>query len=528
MKKEDVKVGARVVSKNGQKGTIIVPPSYEETGVEVCFDSDCFYSYVQASELELFAENQSKFKIGDKVIEKLSNKKATVVSLYSTHGVYAKFDGSDYVVYLAPNHLELIVEEKLIPVFKIGDRVFDKKYNKQATITDITNIAYSNRFQIKYDEWGYGDVWCGEEDLELTYDIKVGDKVKSKLSGKFGKVLVNSNYGLNYIQVEFDDHDIRSCCSHLLELVKDEAPKFKVGDKVKHSQYTKATDFVGEITDIKGNIFAVRWDGNEFQSSTYNNYYAHQLALAPTFRVGDRVKYIGGRLIYGPRGLVADRLSYGTRGSVVEVKINDIISVIWDDSNIPHFYLTNEIEKVKEVKHNKEQQFKVGDRVKIINCNLNWHGTVVGAEHNQISNFVLYLVNWDCKSSGQYHHAFDLEKIEGTQPTTKGKKMKVSQLMQDIVLAAEEKFGISDHINDCITISIGTPYDTEDTEDNNWGVSLSRPTKRQMDSGEVDNILTMNVIEKKYACRGSGSSLVAALLDLQEQVELAGCDDFGA
>ncbi len=100
--------------------------------------------------------------------------------------------------------------------------------------------------------------------------------------------------------------------------------------------------------------------------------------------------------------------------------------------------------------------------------------------------------------------------------------MKVSELIQDIINTVDEKFGYSDHINDCPAVSI-TP-----NGDGTWVVCLERPTQRGLDSGQVPHNLchTIKVWEMRYAFWTEADTLVQALLALQDKVEAAEEYDF--
>ena len=100
--------------------------------------------------------------------------------------------------------------------------------------------------------------------------------------------------------------------------------------------------------------------------------------------------------------------------------------------------------------------------------------------------------------------------------------MKVSDLISEIVFIAEEKFGISDHNNDCIAVHIYPIHD------GTWSVSLSRPTQRTLDTGEFsgDMCHTVKVSEDRYGFYTEGDTLLQVLLDLRSAVEDAADCDF--
>jgi hypothetical protein len=103
--------------------------------------------------------------------------------------------------------------------------------------------------------------------------------------------------------------------------------------------------------------------------------------------------------------------------------------------------------------------------------------------------------------------------------------MKVSELIQEIVETAECKFGIGNHENDCISVFI---YPAFNEWTNEWQVCLSRPTQRQLDSGEVkvaDNN-TIKISEDRCGCHASAETLMGALYALFENVLDATREDF--
>lgn len=100
--------------------------------------------------------------------------------------------------------------------------------------------------------------------------------------------------------------------------------------------------------------------------------------------------------------------------------------------------------------------------------------------------------------------------------------MKVSELINEIVFIAEEKFGVSDHNNDCIAVGIYP------IPDGSWSVYLSRPTSRTLDTGEfsADLCHTVKVAEEKFEFYTEGDTLLDALFNLRSQVEDADPNSF--
>jgi hypothetical protein len=102
--------------------------------------------------------------------------------------------------------------------------------------------------------------------------------------------------------------------------------------------------------------------------------------------------------------------------------------------------------------------------------------------------------------------------------------MKISSLIKDIVVEAEEKFGYSEHNNDCISLVVSpTAYGT-------WCANLERPTQRQMDRGEVEGVHmhTVKLWEATLGFHSEADTLLQALLDLHQKVEDAEPWEFDA
>jgi hypothetical protein len=100
--------------------------------------------------------------------------------------------------------------------------------------------------------------------------------------------------------------------------------------------------------------------------------------------------------------------------------------------------------------------------------------------------------------------------------------MKISQLINDIVAVAEDKFGTTDHYNDAIAISI---YPSSDCT---WSAVLQRSTQKSLDAGEIydEYLHTVKVGEYWRGFHTIRETLLEALLALQEQVESADSSDF--
>lgn len=89
--------------------------------------------------------------------------------------------------------------------------------------------------------------------------------------------------------------------------------------------------------------------------------------------------------------------------------------------------------------------------------------------------------------------------------------MKVSKLVADIVKKSEEKFGVDDHRNDCISVGMSINSGV-------WFVWLERPTQDQLDRGEVDRINSIKRYDTLVALTCQSSTLIDALVKLQHHV----------
>ena len=96
--------------------------------------------------------------------------------------------------------------------------------------------------------------------------------------------------------------------------------------------------------------------------------------------------------------------------------------------------------------------------------------------------------------------------------------MKLSNLIAEITQLAEEKFGVTGHTNDWIEVTISYAPGT------NAQVSLMRPSRKQLDCGEVPNPKTVKVWESNFALYCEGPTLREALLLLKSLVESVDTD----
>ncbi len=89
--------------------------------------------------------------------------------------------------------------------------------------------------------------------------------------------------------------------------------------------------------------------------------------------------------------------------------------------------------------------------------------------------------------------------------------MKVSKLITSIVSVSENKFGVSMHNNDCISVGLApNPL--------GWVVWLERPSKEQMERGEIDRVETVKRYETMTALTCEVRTLMKALRKLQMRV----------
>lgn len=90
--------------------------------------------------------------------------------------------------------------------------------------------------------------------------------------------------------------------------------------------------------------------------------------------------------------------------------------------------------------------------------------------------------------------------------------MKVSERIQVIVEQAEAYFGVSEHINDTISVDC---YVTSE----GWQIALNRPTQRELERGEVVDH-TCKTVEAHIVFQSyDHPTLIAALEHLQFQLD---------
>lgn len=100
--------------------------------------------------------------------------------------------------------------------------------------------------------------------------------------------------------------------------------------------------------------------------------------------------------------------------------------------------------------------------------------------------------------------------------------MRISDLMQDIIDAAEDKFGYEDHNNDGISIAIFHTHGNG----GEWQVSLERPTLPQLENGQVEDVSTIKTSDSHVGFYTEGTTLLVALRELQQKVTDAYSEDW--
>jgi hypothetical protein len=110
--------------------------------------------------------------------------------------------------------------------------------------------------------------------------------------------------------------------------------------------------------------------------------------------------------------------------------------------------------------------------------------------------------------------------------------MKVSELIKDITLRAEQVFGVSDHNNDVITV--GVRFIDNDI----WQIELLRPTQDRLDCGimshsnivgrpcDSEHFDSIKKTEYKVFFLHESKDLMSALRDLYDAVDNAEQKDF--
>ena len=96
--------------------------------------------------------------------------------------------------------------------------------------------------------------------------------------------------------------------------------------------------------------------------------------------------------------------------------------------------------------------------------------------------------------------------------------MKISELIRDIVRTAEDKFGVSDHMNDSIGIDMFCCGD-DDEFDDTWQVALTRPSQNELARGEIEDVSTCKLCEMTSAFHTQAPTLLDALLQLHSKVD---------
>ena len=92
--------------------------------------------------------------------------------------------------------------------------------------------------------------------------------------------------------------------------------------------------------------------------------------------------------------------------------------------------------------------------------------------------------------------------------------MKISQLIKNIVADADAEYGHSNHINDCISINIFYSL----CNGGEFQVCLSRPSQRQLDGGEVDDLSSIKKTENDVWLHTKAPTLLEALTELHQRL----------
>jgi len=106
--------------------------------------------------------------------------------------------------------------------------------------------------------------------------------------------------------------------------------------------------------------------------------------------------------------------------------------------------------------------------------------------------------------------------------------MKISELIKEIVDVAESKFDAQSrqyngHVNDCISVWI---YYVSILD--MWQVGLERPSKEQLECGEIENWETVKSCVNRVAFYSEANSLLEALYILQDKINDADDMEFDA
>jgi hypothetical protein len=101
--------------------------------------------------------------------------------------------------------------------------------------------------------------------------------------------------------------------------------------------------------------------------------------------------------------------------------------------------------------------------------------------------------------------------------------MRISELIQEIVDAAEDKFGYEDDSNDGFTVEI-VPHD--DAEGYPWQATLLRPSARQLSYGVIEDVSTIKNYECELSFHTTGSTLLGVLKELRQKIDDADPYDY--
>ncbi len=90
--------------------------------------------------------------------------------------------------------------------------------------------------------------------------------------------------------------------------------------------------------------------------------------------------------------------------------------------------------------------------------------------------------------------------------------MKISDLIKESINLAEAKFELTDHLNDAIHVTLSNHTDLCDT-------SFRRPTKDQLNKGEIIDVSTVKISEFEKGFHTEGYDLLTVLQEMHNKVD---------
>ena len=202
---------------------------------------------------------ESKFKVGDRVVYQSSGEQGTVID--ASIGSM----GIEYIVWQPDNkfaqpHTSTPAADLVkAPKFKVGDRVRSISGPSYGAIGTVSEV-HGDRYHVNFDHGVYHLGYNHEDDLILTKcdtepKFKIGDRVVGDFDSttKFGTV--TQRQGGGWFVIEWDDSTTNSVSIHenhsdkiRVAMPAKQAPKFKVGDRVRHCGVT--VNNTGKVTGI--------------------------------------------------------------------------------------------------------------------------------------------------------------------------------------------------------------------------------------------------------------------------------------